>query len=450
MSKKIISLAILLIIVGKIDSQGLTQNAEGSSSILFRGNSIGFDVTKTEISFGMNNLNRNPTTKDESGNNYLIKGLNIKVGSEEGVGNLFSKGDLVPAGYARGFLGYSWSNMVSNQVYSNLDKYQKEILEYDLSFDDSFRSNLKTDIENEAKTINSSSAKTLFETDLKAALANPNTKSIFAFINFLKAYNKSNDPEFLLALSVIIRKSKEVLKVYEEKSKTLREKVIVEQEKWEKNSYWKVSLFTYGGIDAMSFKRFDSFATGNLSGSFSDVDDRGGHLGLGINYQRGSVKIGLTYDYYSTNNFKVLTKGEYTLRQSVTSGLQSLIKEKKITAYSGKFGQVEINRLNFDVIAAFRLDKEVNNHLLVNPYIRGNFFSRDTSLLLNTFNIGTGFYLFKKSGKFLGGIYIELPDVNNEIEKKKKPEDQNIRPDLKRLTFGLVGRISLGSFLSKQ
>ena len=127
-----------------------------------------------------------------------------------------------------------------------------------------------------------------------------------------------------------------------------------------------------------------------------------------------------------------------------------MIKEKKITAYSGKYGEVVVNRLNFDIIAAFKLDKEADNHILVNPYIRGNFFSRDTSLQLNTFNIGTGFYLFKKTGKFMGGLYIELPDVNNEIEKKKPLEDQNIRADFKRLTFGLVGRISINSLLSKQ
>jgi hypothetical protein len=187
-----------------------------------------------------------------------------------------------------------------------------------------------------------------------------------------------------------------------------------------------------------------------LSKSFTDIDERGGHFGIGVNFQRGILKFGLTYDYFSTNNFKMLNKGEYTFRNTVTSGGQSLIQEKKITAYSGKYGEVEVNRLSFDLTAAFKLDKEANNHLLVNPYFRGNFFSRDTSLLLNTMNIGAGFYLFKKTGKFLGGFYFELPDVENNIEKKKKEEDQNIRPALKRLTFGITGRISLNSFLSRQ
>ncbi len=445
-----ISLAIASSISVNTYSQGLTQNAEGSSSILFRGNSIGFDVTKTEISFGMNNLNKNPTTKDETGNNYFIKGISIKAGSEEGIGNLFSKGDLVPAATMRGFVGYSWSNMVSDQVYTTLDSYQQEIIKHDIDFDKSFRTKLSTEIDTEKGKINIAAQSTLFDTDLKASLTSPNTKSISAYITFLKSYNKSDDAQFILALSVIIRKARELLKEYEAESKKLREKIITEQERVEKNSYWKLSAFVYGGIDAMGFKRFDSFATASLASSFTDVDDRGGHLGVGINYQRGSLKLGLTYDYYSTNNFNMLTKGEYTLRQTVTSGQQSLIKEKKITAYSGKYGEVVVNRLNFDIIGAFKLDKEADNHILVNPYIRGNFFSRDTSLQLNTFNIGTGFYLFKKTGKFMGGLYIELPDVNNEIEKKKPLEDQNIRADFKRLTFGLVGRISINSLLSKQ
>lgn len=448
---KSISLVLLLFLLDlhQGQSQGLTQNAEGQSTILFKGNSIGFDIGKTEISFGINNLNKNPTTKDEKGNHYWIKGLSIKAGSEEGISNLFSKGNLVPAGSLQGFTGWNFSNLISNATNFALDNIRAEQQLYDSNFLSSYKISVQEIIEEKSKRIADRTERELFVTTLSANLNDPNSKSLGSFIGFLRKRTESS-ASASLALIDIIAETKVILKGYEEGSKKIRERFLKEQEKWETKKYWKLLLFVYGGIDAMSFKRFDSFSVANLSGSFSDIDDRGGHLGLGVNYQIGVIKIGLTYDYFSTNNFGMLNKGEYTFRNTVSSGGQSLIQEKKVTAYSGKYGEVEINRLSFDLTAAFKLDKEANNHLLVNPYFRGNFFSRDTSLMLNTINIGTGFYLFKKTGKFMGGFYFELPDLNNNIEKKKKEEDQNIRPALKRLTFGVVGRISLSSFLSKQ
>ena len=81
------------------------------------------------------------------------------------------------------------------------------------------------------------------------------------------------------------------------------------------------------------------------------------------------------------------------------------------------------------------------------PYLQSNLFSRNKLILPNTTNIGCGFYFFKNTGKFLGGFYTELADVKNSFEKMKPEEEQNLRTPLKRLSFGIVAKMTIGSFL---
>jgi hypothetical protein len=211
--------------------------------------------------------------------------------------------------------------------------------------------------------------------------------------------------------------------------------------------FWQIYFFGFGGINAMNFKQVKQVDTTNLTKSFENIYFRGGKAGLGFNAQYGFVTLGMTYSYSSVNNFDLLSKKEYTFRQTKNSGTQSLIEEKKITAYSGTYGSVEVNELNVDLIFNFKLDAKASNHILINPYIRSQLFSRNENILPNKLDIGCGFYFFKQDGNFLGGLYAELPDVNNNYEKAKPIEEQNIREPLKRLSFGIVGKYSFNSLL---
>ncbi len=122
-----------------------------------------------------------------------------------------------------------------------------------------------------------------------------------------------------------------------------------------------------------------------------------------------------------------------------------LLDEKKITGYSGKYGAVEVNNFNADIVFRLKLDDEDRSHLLINPYMRATLFSRDTSLMVNKTNLGAGFYFMQ--GKFLGGFYVELPDVNNNAEKMKPTDEQNLRQPLQRLSFGIVTKINLKTIM---
>ena len=43
---------------------------------------------------------------------------------------------------------------------------------------------------------------------------------------------------------------------------------------------------------------------------------------------------------------------------------------------------------------------------------------------------------------------MELPDIKQNYEKAKPVTDQSLRKPLERLSFGVTGRISIGSFLN--
>ena len=85
------------------------------------------------------------------------------------------------------------------------------------------------------------------------------------------------------------------------------------------------------------------------------------------------------------------------------------------------------------------------SRILASLYLRSSLFSRDTAYLKNYTNIGTGLYFINKKGKFLGGLYVELPDINNNVEKAKPQDEINIRPPFKKLTFGIVIKFNISS-----
>jgi hypothetical protein len=203
--------------------------------------------------------------------------------------------------------------------------------------------------------------------------------------------------------------------------------------------------FLMGGIRARSFKRYLGLSSPDFSKSFQDTLYRGGNFGLGLNFQFREIWLGITYAYNNTDNFSQLTSKDYTIRTVDTAGSTSFIQEKKVTAYPGKYARVEVNELNIDLLFSIKMDATDTARILINPYLRANLFSRDTAFLRNTTNLGLGAYFLGKNRKFIGGLYVELPDVNNNREKAKPAEEQNIRPPFKRLSFGIITRFNISS-----
>ncbi len=432
-------------------SQYLTQSADGKSSIPLplQGVGIGIDIGKTELTFGVNNYERVLKSVDNKLKHTYLIGLNLSAKNSEGIGNLFSSGDIVPAGSFLGFAGFSLSNtdkilaawkrspanslLVSEQ--DNLaelrELYRADIIN---SIDLCITSIKKEEIVKKIKEE--------LTTQLKAA---PDALAI----NKVIAKYKEKDVEELKIFwtqmdELIAAARKKYIEKFDRKEFT--KNVDAAFKKFFKEN-WPVRFtpFILGGIDARNFSLFVKPEPLNFSNSFKDTLFRGGNIGFGINLQVRNFWLGITYAYVNGDNFVNLKSKEYTVRTVDTSGNQSLISEKKTTAYSGKYSKVEYNVLNADLVTSFYLND--SSRLMANLYVRGSVHSRDTAYLKNYTNIGLGLYFTGKKSAFLGGLYVELPDINNNIEKAKPVAERNTLPPLKKLSFGIVTKISLSSIL---
>lgn len=446
--KKIVIVLLIVAYSATTQAQFLTQSAEGKSSIPLplNGMGIGIDIGKTEVAFGLNNYAKVLDDKSK-----FLLGLNLSAKSSDGLGNLFSGGDIVPQSNFLGFVGFSMSN--NNKILANYKKdpfyikYQANIKTKQKLFDE-----LKTKT---TKAVNTAAAFLKKDVCIDNRIVPDLTKKINSVkeIADLNSYinNYKIEGEECDSMVPFKAKLKELYSIARKEYATAYNLIkasdaasVPDFEKFIKKQIpIRITGFLQGGINARSFTRFISLSTPDLSKSFQDTLFRGGLFGVGVNLQVKNYWLGVTYSFIGGDNFASLKSKEYTLRTTDTSGNQVLTREKKITAYSGKYAKVNSNELNIDLVGDFKLSD--TSRLLASLYLRSSLRSKDTAYLKNYTNIGAGLYFINKKGKFLGGLYVELPDINNNFEKAKAANEVNIRAPYKKLTFGIVTKFNISS-----
>jgi len=444
--KKIIITVFILTTTTVSYCQFLTQSAEGKSSIPLplNGAGIGVDIGKSEVTFGLNNYEN-----VLSGKRKFLLGLNLSAKNSEGLANLFSSGSIVPQSDFLGFAGFSVSNNNSMIRQYNESK-NVELLTNERKTKDSLFLVFKKEMKEQLFLASLKIKREIIRNEIikEITLKIEEAKSIVPIRKYLKEFEKNGLDTF----------KEDLLKRFELKEKEYREeynKVSTEYNKLINQEFdqlvsklipFRSTFFLLGGINARSFTRFLQLSTPDFSKSFQDTLFRGGTFGLGVNLQVKNFWLGVTYSYIQGDNFSNLKSKEYTLRTTDSSGNQTLLREKKIIAYSGKYSRVETNQLNIDLIGEFNLSD--TSRLLASLYLRSSLYSRDNAYLKNYTNIGTGLYFINKKGKFLGGLYIELPDINNNFEKAKPENEINIRSPLRKLSFGIVTKFNLSSIFA--
>lgn len=426
-----------------VHSQGVTQSAEGKSTIPIRGTAIGIDLGKTELSFGYNNLNGAVETKAVR----PVFGAEVRVKNEEGLGNLFSAGDLVPSGSLNLYGGVTFSNIGSDNQ-TTLTKLRNAEVDRFKKWQTDFRKSLDTElgklIDDRVKGITDGNNRTVVFKKLKDPLASlTNKEEYFEKISGLS----DDDAEIQVVYDQVKEYAKLQQKAFTKEKTAFVEKLKDYYKQFSATNNRRLTPFVFGGINAIGFKQFTGVDSSNLANSTKDIDERGGQFGLGINYQWRNIWLGFTFSRLQSNNFSLLKKKEYTIRKTINLAPSSLVEETKVTAYSGTYGEVDLSNVNVDVVMRIRLDKEYKNYMLLNPYLRGSVASSDTALLPNKTNLGIGLYFLPNNSKFLGGIYLELPDVANNAEKRKDADEQNLRPPFKRLSFGIVTKLNLSTIM---
>ncbi len=421
------------------NAQGLTQNAEGKSTILFKGTAISLDIAKTDVSFGINNLVRAVRLSTRKDNIRPIFGIDVSAKSEEGIGGLFSKGDLIPNAKANAFFGFSISNRYVSDIEEakqNMeDELQKNSVQNALDFHSTITAavnDMPSDYKSEKEGL------------LKC------TNNVSKFRRQLQKIDPGTDTVLESLVSGLGEIADSLDKQYLRSDSSIRASLRDNYRKLTANNLRIFSMYGFGGINAISFKHFDSVNNASYAKSFTKEEFRGGNIGIGFNYQVTEWRFGITYEYEQTHNFSALDKVDYTLETLNAAGNQSLKQEKEITAYSGEYGKVEVNRLNADIIYSLRLDKDANTFCYINPYFR----SKIASGILLCWSIrsmsGPVFISLIKTPSLSAVCTSNFPTSKITLKNKKPAGDQNIRPALKRLTFGIVAKMSISSMLKLQ
>lgn len=442
---------LLILCAGTLNgnAQFLTESADGKGAVILplNGLSIGFDIGKAEIAVGANNFSKALDSNNSKAFRNWFFGSNLAVKNSSGIGNLFQSGDIVPAANFLGFLGFNVNNNQSildewkkssvtqlatierNMKQQLVDSYRSDIVKYieaasENIIDAEFRQNT---IQELVKKIAESSDGFALASNITSILTNK-AESLKGFVDVFKALVEPRQKEYFERITKIDA-TKEIDVAFDH---FLNDQIVK-----------RLSPFIFGGIEARNFSLYTGLNASSLPKSFIDTLYRGGQFGIGINAQIGRFWLGATYAYIDGDNFSNLTSKEYTLRTTDPSGNQTLISEKKITGYSGKYAKVGSNQLNIDFLKEFKLGD--TSRVITNLYYRGTMASRDTALLKNISNLGLSVYFLGNKSKFLGGLYVELPDIDNNIEKTKPESERSIRPPLKKLTFGVIMRVSVNS-----
>ncbi len=417
-----------------IFAQGITKTATGEGTVLLKGSSIGIDVGKTDFTFGMNNL-QNSVGKNE----LFIFGANVKGENKEGLSSIFSKGAAVPSGTLHGFAGVSFSNAThtTHEVSRKLLLLRQE--QYTYRFIKDFKSQMYYAANGICTKATQAALKKSVQDGIKTVV-------FIEEIGELLESAAADHADVATAKIALLLTYDSLKKEFDQKTKDFETALKNLETLSGPKKYWQAMAYGFGSYSSTQFKRFTTLDPVNYGNSFEDINSKGYKIGGGLNLQYANIMFGFTYAGTYTNNFAALSKKAFTYKKNNETGTQSLVETKEITAYSGNYGSLHMGEYAMDVIINVGLDKEFKNHLLVNPYIRINS-SNDKTLLPTSTNLGAGFYFFQQTGKFLGGFYVELPDANNNFERMKPEADQKIKPAMQRLNFGLVGKLSLSSFL---
>ncbi len=445
--KRLLTL-IAVLSTGMVQAQWLTQSADSKGSFLFKGSNVTFDIAKTDITLNLNNLYKPVELRAGALNHRFIYGLNVNAKNEDGTAALISSGDFNASGSFNVYAGFQWSNM-NNEMYEEAkSKINKKIVattNFQLA---DFPKKARKIVQNKvgASALPTAKAQQII-TDWNKFL---DTSTPPQFLSNVGAYADQGDPIIKQLKTDVIQESQLIIDKYAKQTQKLLNQLSQLKQTADDEDLWKLTLFGLQGIDASSFKRIDTINHANFSKSFISESFRGNRTGIGINYQRNRWRFGLSYAYRITNNLGDLKKKDYKVTSTTVSGSQTLTQETTYSAYSGSYAEVELMELNLDAIYTVFLGEESNTYALVNPYYRGNLYSRNQAVLPSNYSAGLGFYFFNKKAKFLGGFYMEVPDLDNAIAKSVPVADQNIRPALQKLTFGIVGKFSLSSLMGDQ
>ena len=440
---KQIILLTLLIGCFSITNAQIVKTKEGNNTILFDNSNIGIDIGESELSFSSNNF-----LNSKLSSSGFIWGVDFTGKNKEGLSSLIKSSDLTPSSSLNGTFGFhiSNSNKMGDKILKQRQELAKELNQITETYDSTYKSVILNEVKTDKQLVLNQKQSTKILDEIETKIKSDVNVCVGLYDLLFKKIKKSTDPielKYSYKYMELIKKTDyyKKLKQYYKKDKDLNssEKLILSNKAYKKHIF-----YLHGGLNNEKFNTFSAWDTTDLSKSFNEVKFNGSTIGVGYNLRLGgNWALGIKYSYLETNNSSLLTLNEYEYESVVNSGNSSFKSKDKKSAYSGNYGKVYLNKVEIDVLKYLPIND--SSLVILDFYLRIKESNND-KLYPSQTDLGLASSFFKRGGKFLGGIYLELPDVDQNIERNKvEPEYENW---YNRLSFGIYAKFSFNS-LSK-
>ncbi len=417
-----------------------TKTGKDESSVVLNTTNVGFDPGKASLTFKTNNLSLRKTNP-----NSILWGITAEGKNNEGISSIFSSSEIVPSSKITLLLGFSTSNAdkLSNVYLNNLQVEKQRFT----SLSTGFKQSIDTAIYNYINDLDTGSADSIAKRVLGTAYSTVKKKPLKIYTRLKKAFKILSQDVSQTAETRY--HATEIYKTYFEDNPEWKEykglqKVIkegIDNMGKDIDKYKRTTFYLHHGNAATKFNVFKGWDSVDLTNSFEKITFRGSSGGFGINRNYGSKWIiGFRYTYEEANNLEDLETSEYKVTQTNTTASATGATELKKTAYPNTFRKVFIDNLDFDIMRFFPSGKE--SIIIANLYIRDNISSNE-EIVVNHTDIGISGSLFNgKKGKFIGGVYLEVPDVGQNRERRKPADVKDLDPFYQRLNFGVFTKFS--------
>jgi hypothetical protein len=438
----ILSLLVFGSLIPLVKSQILNQDAKGISTILAKGGTVGFDIKDASVRM---NYYQMPFASE----GWVI-GADLQGANSDGIATLFTNDGITPEGRGSLAIGYK----IDASKFADKDVKEKEaLLEDSLNSLDSIL------------TLADSAYQIYYEAQIKSVITD----------NTCPLQSRDVTVEKLISILPTIYQAdtiKKRAKEWEKKAKELCfacdsliaqigrladalsqdpcraeiqqilhieyqiNRIGEELENLPTESFKRIVFIPYLRASANGTEFTHDFGADSTTFDSRFVDTLRAQLSIeaGLSMDHDLWRAGITLGLMRFDNFSELKKRTYKYTEvDSTMSTGSLSKGKEITAYSGsfeRFGQVV---LNWDLM---RLLRTVDDTM----YVGLSLYGRTSVPLVNSDNVpkpntilGIGVnYLNIKTGKFLGGTYLQTSDLFGNSGK----------PFYRKLQFGLMARIA--------
>lgn len=445
------SLILFCSLIFSIPGKGqiLVQDATESSSVRFQGNTINFDVLQARTSFTLNHFQESQ---------YLnFWGVQASASAKNGLAKIIDSGKVVPEGVLDINFGRRWSGTNANEFRAKIKKMEG-LAKLNGLANKKFAKELDSFIDSLANRT------FIGKEDLLKEIVS--IKSTKGELELAEAIEKLGKQSKFSSMETEIKKFANEIGMKIAHHYTSRNLIELEIEEKQKEIAIPKTLHHYLiyaiiGAKASKFIYEENPASPDFDQRFIEKKPESLKLGIGFNWKQGGKRIfGANLTWQRTDNFRLLDDNEYTrtstttteTKKTATTGdsVYTVVKNDKIegkkiiVGYSGDirygtFDQVSVNLDYTRFYSGVAGDKSV---FLVNYYLRQQF-SSDHLVYPNVTTAGIGGFFFKSQGKFIGGLYIELNDIFNNIENmKQNPEAGSL---YNKVSLGIVTKFSIGS-----